>query len=626
MRYLIALTISVYMAFQPAFATLNEVDKTNIFSKNMLKNGGFENGKASWTASAGTFAVTTSSPMVGLQHATWDAAASADTLTSGDITIPAGFFARNGVASCVFTTASGTATHEIQVWDGASVLSEATITSSTNPTRTSVNFIYPSSASVAVRIYANADEPSVAIDDCYLGPAEGYNVSSVSQATFVGGMENAGASTCTYLENTSTATSDFVDLSTGTSCAAWTVTSNGPGTISAQGTNDHRLVYTNMPPGNYLFMINGTIMKGNSTAGTAYFRLSDGTTTYQVQANGTGGSVVQSINSLQFHVTVTTTANRTYKIQAADDAVITPQLYNGANSPLSWKVYRFPTSAEQAYTPDLQAMSWSGYFDNTCSFARTNTSYGDATDASCALVERTNQNFGSVTSNAGTNIGINFTPKKAGRYWVCATVSVAGSALGADLGMKFWDGTTTIVERDTDAAVAGVVYTVPLCGIYVATNTSAKTLSIQTKALATGSITIAALTATSAVEWSIVSIDQSLPAPVLTNMVTTGSSGGVKIDVANINCDAGSAITSQNGSWVSSVGNVSGGACAVTLTTGNYSATPYCWASPNTAFASVGLILSTAQSSATAVSVDCEDDASTACTAYDFNLFCIGAR
>ena len=102
-----------------------------------------------------------------------------------------------------------------------------------------------STSSGAVGIY---------VDDAYLGPNR--NIGTVAQATYFGGMENAGAASCAYAESTSSSISNYVDLGTGTSCAAWTVdavgTANG---ITAQGTNNHRLNVANMPVGRYIFYI-----------------------------------------------------------------------------------------------------------------------------------------------------------------------------------------------------------------------------------------------------------------------------------------------------------------------------------------------------------------------------------
>lgn len=45
---------------------------------------------------------------------------------------------------------------------------------------------------------------------------------------------------------------------------------------------------------------------------------------------------------------------------------------------------------------------------------------------------------------------------------------------------------------------------------------------------------------------------------------------------AALNCDASSAITSQSGNWIASVGNISSGACGVTIKTNVFSASPTC--------------------------------------------------
>lgn len=99
---------------------------------------------------------------------------------------------------------------------------------------------------------------------------------------------------------------------------------------------------------------------------------------------------------------------------------------------------------------------------------------------------------------------------------------------------------------------------------------------------------------------------------------------GVKTRVANIDCDGGSSINSQIGSWVSSVGNISGGACAITLNAGVFTQTPYCFAQYNEGFGAVGRILSLQASSATSLTSDCEQDESSTCSDYDFFLQCIG--
>ena len=614
MRYLI--TLFYLLATLPASATLNEVDKTQIFSKNMLVNGGFESGKAKWTPNdTADFAVTGTSPMIGLYHATWDADADTDTLTTTAVTIPAGYYGRNMVASCLFTVASGTATNEIQAYDGSNVLNEASITSSTTPTRTSVNFIAPSSGSLSLRIYANADEPSVAIDDCYLGPAEGYNVSSVSQATLHGTASYAGTASCQW----SGTSASYAAFSADADCPTPTVTVNA----AAPATKVPGILFTNLPPGRYVVDAVAGLEGGTTTE--CSFALSDGTTT-----SGATYAVGNTLNDspLQGEFTYTTSqSDITFQIyqdrlSGANSCLVT----NTTEYVLKFRVTRYPLSSEQTYTPDLQAMSWSGYHDSTCVWSRTNTAFGDFTaDATCNLVERTSNNFGSVTASGSVLPAITFTPKKTGRYYVCAIAnSIAGGTTSNTWALQLIDGASTVVAQATGYTPANGAYQASMCGVYVVTSISAKTLTIQSK-VSSSSIAITGGAVGSSVEWSIFSLDQSIPAPVLTNMVTTPESGGVRITSAIIS--SAGAVSSEEGDWIN-------GSCAVTdtslytctLNSGIFSAKPKCQLTTNGADTNYTFnTLIDASISATQV-VYRTANASTTKTAFGVVLTCRASR
>jgi len=605
----------------PVHATLNEVDKTQIFNKNLLVNGGFESGKQKWTASAGTFAVTTSSPMIGLQHATWDAAASADTLTSTALAIPVGMYGRNGAVSCLITTASGTATHTIQAYDGSNILASASVTSSTSPTRTTTNFIFPSSGNISLRLYANADEPSVALDDCYLGPAEGYNTDSVSQASEYGSLTYPGKASCEWAR-TSNAT--FADFSADTDCDTAVVTGNA----SIPATKLPAVKFANLPPGNYLFVATSRFAVVTASQQCS-FRFSDGT-------NGTSPNIIGStagngMGTITGRISYTTAQSnitigvQTTGVAANNDCRVDAQVATTTGFAIT--VYRFPTTSEQTFTPDKYANSWSGYHDATCSWARTNAAYGAPTDdATCVLVQSTNTNFGTVSTSGNVSPAITFTPSGLFKYEVCANVYINMGTSGSQIGAQMLDGAATVIA-DTSFIITsnGSSVTQTLCGLWTPASIAAQTISIQTKASG-GAVTISSGNGVSSIRWKIVAINQPFPASLITNAVTSPYLGVTHTAVAKLNCDAGSAITSQLGTWVSSIGNISGGACAVVIAGGIFSATPYCSASVDAAFASVGLIVAANATSATAVSIDCEQDESTACTAHDTVLTCTGAK
>lgn len=194
-------------------------------------------------------------------------------------------------------------------------------------------------------------------------------------------------------------------------------------------------------------------------------------------------------------------------------------------------------SAQSAVRLDQTANSWSGYHGSDCSWARTNTAFGDPTaDASCTFTERTNVSFGTVTSYlSGSDKlpGIVFTPSRAQKYFVCARIVQTISAAGAGSAVRLTDGSTVIADN---AATSGASYgtALSLCGIYNATSIAAKTLRVETQAVSTFTITITGNAAAggtfNAVEWSIFGLDQSFPSPLVLNGVTCGYNGVCPIE------------------------------------------------------------------------------------------------
>lgn len=663
MRYLI--TLVYLLATLPASATLNEVDKTQIFSKNMLVNGGFESGKAKWTPNdTADFAVTGSSPMIGLYHATWDADADTDTLVSTAVTIPAGYYGRNMVASCLFTVASGTATNEIQAYDGSNILSEASITSSTTPTRTSVNFIAPSSGSLSLRVYANADEPSVAIDDCYLGPAEGYNVSSVSQATFVGESYFLGTSGCNWARTSAT----IGAFTTDASCPGPTILTSTLGTWATTDVDLPEQTITNLPPGIYeaTFIFNAN----SSVVSNIAYAINDGTTTCNAVGGSTATTPAGHVVTCSF--TYTTAGTRNFELYAASNAS-TANLNGDVTSPqqhIRFILKRFPLSSEQAYTPDttnwLVDVNIGGA--NPALATTSQASYVGIEDAGLTLTNSsaatitaripcssTNSPSGTTCSAGSESVGVNFNLPRAGTVEACASFAhtIAPASNSADNGIA---ATFQIVETASNAqtvlteggdrkgtydqirASAGGFYMSNArrdCSIFKFASAGEKTLRLMYEQVVVGTINGHSIYADQNASYggrdikiTVRPLDSVSPAPVLTNMVTTPTSGGVRMASATVNCDSGAAITQQDGSWISSIGNVSGGACAITIAAGTFSATPNCVASTyeNGGTAGKMLMVGSKATSSTATNVDCTDDAGSACTSYDASIVCIGER
>lgn len=553
-------------------AAFSDVDRQELATKNILTNGGFESSKDGWTASGGTFAVVTSGSnlLIGRVSATWDSSGSSQTFTSRAITIPKGLYGKNGAVFCSIQTPSGTATHTISAYDGTNSLATTNVYSNTTPVNTGALFVFPSSGTMAIRITSVAsNEPLIAIDDCFIGSADGTYLSLVKSNDILSArVDSAG-------------TPSIVSQSP----VNWisSLTDNGTGDTTVNFTSG---VFTTAPH----CVASGYIATPFRFC-SAYTSTAISATAVRIRCANDGGVAVD------------------------DNFFLSCQKVGADNQPHALKV-------------DQVANSWSGYHDNTCSFPRTNTAYGDpTTDASCALIERTNANFGTVTGSNNLP-SITFTPSRAGRYFICANVSAVGATSGADLALRLWDGTTTIAERDWDAAAATTASTVSLCGLYVSNSTSAKTISVQSKS-STGAITIQVLTGASAVEWSIFQSDQSFPAPAVANSVTNPSNGVTNTCSGYIDNTGTPTVVRSDNNCVSSVTDNGVGDVTLNFAAGTFSSASYncgMTAAPN---ANVGSSVQTydfgTARTSTALRVR-TGDSSWALADRDFEFICMGPK
>ena len=170
-------------------AAPNPIQEQELIYSNELLNSGFESGTYGWTASGGaTTAANSTAKSAGAKGYEWDSNGASQTLisTSVSTTTKAGLRGQNGLGSCYFKAASGTATHVMQIYDvgSAAVVNSVTIPSDTTYFRkVELNFAWPATGyTYAIRIVSvAANEPSLYIDECYLGRATNlYDVNSIT--------------------------------------------------------------------------------------------------------------------------------------------------------------------------------------------------------------------------------------------------------------------------------------------------------------------------------------------------------------------------------------------------------------------------------------------------------------
>lgn len=512
MKYLLIILLFSFSVF----GQLSDVQRQDIPFRNWIKNPGFENALSNWTVTTDSLTITagTSKQARGKSYLTWNSAGASRVLTHETVTVDEAMKGADVLCGYQITVASGTATHLVRIYDGTSVLASATVTSSTLPTWTYVTVPSPSSGTLQCQLVSvAADEPSIDVTEAYMG--RNYLISSVSQASLFGRTTIPGAASCNWVGTNSTTYNTYP---TDTDCGTIVNTQ-----YATSATKIPQITFASMPPGVYRIVATFTGDVSAVDIGCGY-RFSDGTNTTSPTSGGNPpGSAGNATVGRTIEGILTYTSGQaatTINLQAATTSGSgTCNINEPALSSFEIAVYRFPNTEEQAFRSDQGPSSWSGYHKSaSCTLTRTNAAYGDPLgDADCDLVERTNRNFGTVISTGGATetAGITFTPTRTGQYRVCAIVSVALSTTGNDVGLKLWDGTTTIAEGGYTSPGNGYGQIVPLCGKINVNSIASTSFSIQAKSSA-GAITIPGSgQEIGAIEWTVEATDFSMSTPLL---------------------------------------------------------------------------------------------------------------
>lgn len=605
----------------------SSTERQYLYNKNNLSNGGFEGGKTGWS-SAITLTTTSGQVSEGTQAGAWDPSASGTIQSPAWTTKAATAF--NAMGSCKILTAD--ADYDLQVYDGTNIVAEVDVPSGSVFSNVEVGFVAAPSTTYRLRLEAQGDESVAYVDDCFLG--ESNRAVAADQTSFYGGIRYAGVASCNWgLTNTG----GFVDFATDDDCTGRVLSGNATGPADSAGNRKPAVTFSYLPPGNYQVVVTGNILMSNSSGGLAFqgVRLSDGTSVYSPPAAvnlPTGDTTRVTAQNIIWNITYSSAqTNKTFIVQANSSASggVDIQTIN-ANQDFEIKVYRYPLASEVAYRVDTIATSWSGYHDSTCAWSSSSGSFvTPSADASCGFTERTNTNFGTVTSTGSKTPGITFTPIRVGKYRVCASTQLLNDTTLSYSRLRLTDGTNVLGEATARAATGGVGQSVAICGILPITSLSAVSLNLQINASGNTTQLGAYDNGVAAIDWSLNAIDQQVPAPVLIGSLTTNSAGAERIERAKVVCSSSSSITSQSGSWISSIGNISSGACVLTLASGLFSSAPVCVMNLEAANGGATIGAQTTVSSSTSVTLTGAFNiggTTTTSTTFTGYLICMGPR
>lgn len=568
MKYLLIILMS-----STAHARLNDVERAFIEHENLLENPSFVHGRAAWSLSSGSFSVAGSGRDAA---ATWDASATSQALCSRAVAVPARLHGQNGYFKVSAQVPSGTAAHDVYVYDGSGdVGPRVPLISGSEPQITSGNFIFPTSGTLQLCIESTQDEPSISVFSGYLGDA--LNLTNVRQSSLVGTAYYPATGSC----NWPTSSASMAGFTSAAACPGPTVIQNpGPGIIQTTDNDLPQWTVNDLPPGEYVAVI--TVAMAMSASSAAALAISDGTTTSPEHGLNAGTNLTNENVTVKGFFTYTTGGNKTFALHGKRGAGTLTA--DNSNYETTFELYRYPLSSEQSLKPDQLATSWSGRHESDCSWVKSGTgSYGDyAGDATCTFSERTNTNFGAVTSASdGNNTpGIVFTPKRAGTYKACVRFN-EGTGSNVVQGFRLFESTHSLelVEMthrmQTNNGQPAVAHN--MCGLMKLPNTNQVTLKLQAYSTS-GTITSGgnATIGTPAVEWTVYAIDQQIPAPHVINSVVSSYQGVIGEAAAVIDNNGTATINTQYGDAIASVNRNSPGDVTVTFKTGYFSAAPIC--------------------------------------------------
>jgi len=455
----------------------------------------------------------------------------------------------------------------------------------------------------------------------YYGRAS--NIGSVAQATMYGWLRYPATANC----NWDLSTGSFSNFSADADCVSPTG-SNLTGNAAAPATKIPGIRFPNgMPAGDYQIVATAKFQNAASSNNVCHFRFTDGTNNSGSMAAFVGGPATYQFPVLAGKFSYTAArGDTTIQIQAYGDSSTTCNVRADSDD-LEITVTRFPSSSEIAVRPEQMFRGGSARTVGAanCQWQFNSTSFGDfSADADCNAPSVTGQALAPTTKIPG----IRFSSIPAGDYLIMAAGSFRKNAASQVCYFRFSDGTNSSAGMEVFTDGTNTVDMPVLMGRITYTSPVGDT-TIRIQSANDGSINCevnASIAGKRDLEITLIPLSQSLPAPLLVGSVTSNSTGAERIERARINCDSGSAITSQSGSWISSVGNVSSGTCTLTLASGMFSAAPSCTATIVQSATSTHAVKISSTAAGSVVSLAIDSNSGATLSSYDFDIICMGPR
>lgn len=572
--YLSTLTGNVYKKNDSGSSTnWTKIATGTLSGLNLIENPDFEVNASDWTASgSSTFVRTTTAAEVlfGSASGKWDASAASEFLTSDAVTIPNGLYGQNCELELFYLNGDGNI--KAQVYDGANVLTEVTLSAQTTSRKVELSFICPSSGSLSARLASTANAAAIEIDSVRL--ALNDNVGTVAQAQVVARAYTAQTASCTW-QRSNTAVGAF---STVAACPGTTTEFESSGVVVSTADSDlPQVTLSNLGPGRY--KVTASVLAGSDTAG-AYGTLAifDGTTT----TGHTGERAPASSRNVNYHVSAifeysTVQTSKTFALHGSSSSGNMVIDLAAGNGRLNWTIEKFPLDTQILVKPE-NAIQYASARITGVDFHTTSATFTEDTTAGATFTQVANQG---ITLTQRTNSpGVNFTPTELGHYMVCARATLGGDTANSRIeAALFKDASSTEMLRlmarvtgetgffDSSNCVGFQVTTIAEVSLFFKVQVSAGTGGISASGAGGGA------------EFSVFKIN-SMPSVVIADQVVTAG-GNDQFNLVSVRVDtrctsSPCTIAHQHGDWITSITRTALGSYDVNIKAGVFSNDPIC--------------------------------------------------
>lgn len=587
-------------------------------NNNLLKNSGFENAtySTSWTITNSSGALDTTYETQGNQGTALTLSAQTGDIIKQSIAPSPNFESQNFEASCRIKTSLTS----IQLCSLVSNNEQTCIPVSSNNVSglVTANFISTSGASIGVKIKATGTETgTVYVDDCYVGQAR--NLGTNAQAVLMGAVTITGCSA-----PWTTTSTTFVTPTVATGCVYTTY-----GNALAPTTMIPAIRFATLPAGDYYVQYEGKMFQA-TTAANSQYQFSDGTNTAREITSISAGTTNTGSGSSNQSISYTSPqSNITLVFRMKTDSGGTASVYGTTTIPGTIKLWYFPNTAQQSYQTGQLPASWSGYHGTDCAWNRASTTYANySEDNTCTFTERTNRNFGTVTSDivsTGRIPRIMFTPNRAGMYQVCASFAASSATTSNATGYQMVDASSNVLlQKINYTPVSSNPNILQMCTIINATSSSTYTVNIQGQAAGVATNYINQI-GNSNLDWSIISLDNQFPAPVLTGTVTSNASSALRIVLFSATVSGAGSCVVNNNPYGDVASCAESGQTGVATFAKSFPSAPICF-SNKTGSSSAYFTGINASSTTTVTFASWQTSTATVYSPLPVNVVCIGPR